>query len=64
MDVNIELSKIEPAKGSALGRDFLMKTRKRKDIESTISSMNDVGPSLQEYIDRDLYLQLKEMSFI
>jgi len=41
-----------------------MKTRKRKDIESKISSLNDSGPSLEEYIDKDLYLQLKEMNLV
>ena len=64
MDTSIELSKLEPAKNNALGRDFLMKTRKRKDIESKISSLNDSGPSLEEYIDKDLYLQLKEMNLV
>ncbi|SGZ40479.1 uncharacterized protein HGUI_02679 [Hanseniaspora guilliermondii] len=64
MDNSIQLHKLEPAKDAALSRDFLMKTRKRKDIESNISSMDDKGPSLQEYIDDDLFLQLKELSLI
>ncbi|CAI8499206.1 unnamed protein product [Hanseniaspora opuntiae] len=64
MDNSIELHKLESAKDAALSRDFLMKTRKRKDIESNISSMDDTGPSLQEYIDDDLYLQLKELGLI
>lgn len=64
MDNSIELHKLEPAKDAALSRDFLMKTRKRKDIESNISSMDDTGPSLQEYIEDDLYSQLKELGLI
>ncbi|KAL6929117.1 hypothetical protein ACO0SA_002457 [Hanseniaspora valbyensis] len=65
LDQEVQLSKLEPSEGDALSRDFLMKTRKRKGLESeNENSLNDNGPSLKEYLDLELYLQLKELKMV
>ncbi|XBW37258.1 hypothetical protein QEN19_002841 [Hanseniaspora menglaensis] len=65
LDEKVQLSKLEPAEGDALSREFLMKTRKRKGLESGgTDPLNDNGPTLKDYIEEDLFLQLKELKLI
>ncbi|RCK55018.1 Pre-mRNA-splicing factor cwf10 [Candida viswanathii] len=56
LDVNAELPSLKPVPELSLARDFMLKTRRRKGLTGE--------PTLQKYIDSDLYLKLKEKGFV
>ncbi|CAK9438198.1 uncharacterized protein LODBEIA_P24680 [Lodderomyces beijingensis] len=55
-DLHCELPKLEPAPEESLARDFLKKTRNRKGLTGE--------PTLQKYIDADIYIKLKERGLV
>ncbi|KAK6464000.1 ATP dependent RNA helicase and U5 mRNA splicing factor [Scheffersomyces coipomensis] len=55
-DTNVALPALKPVPYKSLARDFVMKTRKRKGLPGE--------PSLQKYIEPELYTKLKEKGFI
>lgn len=55
-DKTCSLPTLEPVPEESLSRDFLLKTRKRKDLTGE--------PTLQKYIDTELYLKLKERDLV
>lgn len=57
------IPKLKPAPISSLSRDFVMKTRRRKGISKEGFMSND-GPSLEKFIEPDLYSQLKENGLV
>lgn len=59
MDADAPIPKLKPAPIQSLARDFAMKTRRRKGISKGGFMSND-GPTLQKYISRDLFEQLKD----
>ncbi len=63
MDEDAPIPKLKPAPTSSLSRDFVMKTRRRKGISNDGFMSND-GPTLQKYIDKELFSQLKEAGFV
>ncbi|CCD22248.1 U5 snRNP GTPase SNU114 NDAI_0A00900 [Naumovozyma dairenensis CBS 421] len=63
MDSEAPIPKLKPAPINSLSRDFVMKTRRRKGV-STEGFMSNDGPSLEKYIDSDLFKQLKENELI
>ncbi|RLV95678.1 Pre-mRNA-splicing factor cwf10 [Spathaspora sp. JA1] len=52
LDQNCELPNLKPVPLQSLARDFVLKTRRRKGLSGE--------PSLQKYIDPDLYIKLKD----
>lgn len=56
LDVNVELPNLKPVPEESLARDFMLKTRRRKGLTGE--------PTLQKYIDSELYIKLKEKGFV
>ncbi|CAI5757851.1 unnamed protein product [Candida verbasci] len=57
LDETKQVSKLKPVDDEeALSRDFMVKTRKRKGITGE--------PTVQKYIDNDIYIKLKERNLI
>lgn len=56
LDLEAFIPKLKPAPKSSLARDFVMKTRRRKGLSGE--------PSLQKYVDPNIYLQLKERGLL
>ncbi|EGW33048.1 ATP dependent RNA helicase and U5 mRNA splicing factor [Spathaspora passalidarum NRRL Y-27907] len=56
LDQNCELPSLKPVPHESLARDFVLKTRRRKGLSGE--------PSLQKYIDPDLYIKLKEKGLV
>ncbi|KAI5969380.1 SNU114 [Candida margitis] len=55
-DITCPLPTLEPVPEQSLSRDFLLKTRKRKDLTGE--------PTLQKYIDPEIYQKLKERDLV
>ncbi|EDO18528.1 hypothetical protein Kpol_2001p33 [Vanderwaltozyma polyspora DSM 70294] len=63
MDEDAPIPKLRPAPYNSLSRDFVMKTRRRKGISNAGFMSND-GPTLEKFIDADLFEQLKENDLV
>ncbi|KAL3229652.1 Uncharacterized protein RNJ44_01788 [Nakaseomyces bracarensis] len=63
LDEDAPIPKLKPAPTTSLARDFAMKTRRRKGISNDGFMSND-GPTLQKYISRELFDQLKEAGLV
>ncbi|CCE61356.1 hypothetical protein TPHA_0A02740 [Tetrapisispora phaffii CBS 4417] len=63
LNIDAPIPKLKPAPYDSLSRDFLMKTRRRKGISDGGFMSND-GPSLEKYIEPEIYTQLKEGGYI
>ncbi|AET41398.1 U5 snRNP GTPase SNU114 Ecym_8104 [Eremothecium cymbalariae DBVPG len=59
MDEDALIPKLKPAPINSLSRDFVMKTRRRKGLSSEGYQTND-GPTLEKYVDPDLYSKMKQ----
>ncbi|SCU87490.1 LADA_0E04302g1_1 [Lachancea dasiensis] len=63
MDENAAIPKLKSAPPESMSRDFVMKTRRRKGLSSDGYATQD-GPSLERYIDADLFQKLKEKQLL
>lgn len=63
MDEDAPIPKLKPAPMNSLSRDFVMKTRRRKGLSNEGFMSND-GPSLEKYIDAEMFTQLKENGLV
>ncbi|CAI4044456.1 hypothetical protein SKDZ_11G0450 [Saccharomyces kudriavzevii ZP591] len=63
LDKDAFIPKLKPAPVNSLSRDFVIKTRRRKGI-STGGFMSNDGPTLEKYIDTELFVQLRENGLV
>ncbi|AGO12235.1 AaceriAEL124Wp [[Ashbya] aceris (nom. inval.)] len=63
MDEEAVIPKLKPAPMDSLSRDFVMKTRRRKGLSSEGYQSNN-GPTLEKYIEPELYAKLKERGLV
>lgn len=56
LDPDVPLPTLEPVPDESLARDFVLKTRRRKGLSGE--------PSLQKYVDGDLYQSLKDNGLV
>ncbi|AAS52561.1 AEL124Wp [Eremothecium gossypii ATCC 10895] len=63
MDEEAVIPKLKPAPMDSLSRDFVMKTRRRKGLSSEGYQSNN-GPTLEKYIEPELYAKLRERGLV
>jgi hypothetical protein len=52
LDTSVRLTPLEPARGEALGRDFMVKTRLRKGLDQDVSAAKFFDPELLDELVR------------